>query len=186
MIFASHTLASRSGHRTALVRSVRAIGVAVSLAACQFASADELQTLISTSLTSGLIDVSALDIDAADRALAVSRVPAEVLVANSRTILPVANGAPLTTGSLMADSMSSGVIRPAMRRVTSRDPVAGASSGEASDILPLSRAAFPLLVGGLAVDTPAIKATSASLRPLAGPVVGVRSSFLRPGMVAGR
>lgn len=181
MSFASNTLASSVVQRGALVRSVRAIGVAVSLAACPLAAADELQTLISTSLTSGLIDVSALDIDAADRALAVSRAPVEVLVANSRTI------SPLATGSLMADSMAPSVIRrPAMRRVTTSDPVEGASSGEASDILPLSRAAFPLLVGGLAVDTPAIEATAASLRPLAGPVVGVRSSFLRPGAVASR
>lgn len=180
MIFASRTLACRSGHRTALVRSVRVLGVAISLAACPLAAADELQTLIPTSLTSGLIDVSVLDIDAADRALAVSRAAADVLVANGQAI------APLATGSLMADSLSSGAIRPAMRRVSSRDSAEGTSSGETSDVLPLSRAAFPLLVGGLAVDTPAIKATSASLRPLAGPVVGVRSSFLRPNAVAGR
>jgi hypothetical protein len=181
MSFASNTLAASVVQRGALVRSVRAIGVAVSLAACPLAAADELQTLISTSLTSGLIDVSALDIDAADRALAVSQAAAEVLVANSRTI------SPLATGSLMADSMSASAIRrPAMRRVTSRDAVEGASAGEVSDILPLSRVAFPLLVGGLAVDTPVIEATTASLRPLAGPVVGVRSSFLRPSVVASR
>jgi hypothetical protein len=185
MSFASNTLAAGVVRRGALVRSVRAIGVAVSLAACPLAAADELQTLISTQLTSGLIDVTTLDLDSADRALAVSRAPLNADVA-SRSAVTLPSTGSLMAGSLMADSMAVRSIRPASRRAIARDTSVGASPHEASEILPLSRAVFPLLVGSLAVEAPAISASSASLRPLAGPVVGVRSSFLRPNAVAGR
>jgi len=187
----SNKLASRRG---------RGIGLIVSLAFCQLACrpavADELQTLsstslistslTSTSLTSGLIDVSAMDIDAADRALAISRAPMEMQVESSRTIVRQGTGSLMADASSMADSRSSSAIRPALRRIADSNQTELASSAFASDLLPLSRAAFPLLIGGLAADTPSIKTSSASLRPLAGPVVGVRSSFLRPGVVASR
>lgn len=190
---ASNTLAARRGLGIpelgrGVVRLAHAISisVAMALAACQLASADELQRLVSPSLTSGLIDVSGRDIDAADRALAASRAPGEVLVVNRRTV------APPVTGSAMGHSMSSSILRPAMRRVVSRDPAVRASAREVSDILPLSRAAFPLLVGDLADDMTAsssssASSSSASLRPLTGPVVGVRSSsFVRPGVAENR
>jgi len=178
-------LASRCGRGIGLI-----VSLAVCLLACRPTAADELQTLISTSLTSGLIDVSALDIDAADRALAISRAPMDMQVANSRTIVRQTTGSLIADTSIadtssMTDSMSSTAFRPGMRRSDSNQ-AERASSGDVSDILPLSRTAFPLLVGSLAADTPSIMASSASLRPLAGPVVGVRSSFVRPGVFAGR
>jgi len=176
-----NTLASRRGRGISLI-----VSLAACLLACRPSAADELQTLISTSLTSGLIDVSALDIDAADRALAISRAPMEMQVANSRTIVRQATGSLMVDASSMADSVPSSAIRPALRRIADSNQAELASSAFASDLLPLSRAAFPLLVSGLAADTPSIKASSASLRPLAGPVVGVRSSFLRSGVVASR
>jgi hypothetical protein len=176
-----NTLASRRGRRIGLI-----VSLAACLMACRPAAADELQTLISTSLSSGLIDVSAMDIDAADRALAISRAPMDMQAANGRTFVRPATGSLMADASSMTDSMPSSAIRPAMRRIADGNLAELASSADVSDLLPLSRTAFPLLVGGLTADIPSIKMSSTSLRPLTGPVVGVRSSLLRPGVVASR
>jgi hypothetical protein len=187
-----NTVASRRGRRKGFVRSIDAVavGLVLTLATHQMASrpaaADDLQSLTLMSLSSGLIDITAMDIDAADRALAISRAPMDMQVANSRTFLRQATGSLMADASSITDSMPSIGIRPDMRRIAEGNLADLASSAEVSDLLPLTRAAFPLLVSSLAADIPSIKASSASLRLLAGPVVGVRSSFPRPGVVASR
>jgi len=162
-----------------------AVIVSVALAlcpiACPTAAADELETMVSTSLSSALVDVSALDINAADRALMLAKATADQPEA---TGIP-ANGLARVSG---VGSSTTGLRRSVERRNGGVDQSAqlAARDEAGSDALLMSRVAFPMLVGSLAADSSSFKVTPATLRTLAGPTVGVRPSFMRTAMGAGR
>jgi hypothetical protein len=79
------------------------------------------------------------------------------------------------------------VMRPSLQRSGRAEAVAPGASGfdgsRRTDMLPYSRVVMPFLVSGLVGPDPDASesvAGSPSFRPLAGAVVGVRPSFLRP------
>lgn len=164
--------------------------LAATLVCCDQGRAEGLRglevrgTAAGSSLVGSFLQSDSPDLAALEGSFAVSppelSVPAEMLAGMS------AAGAALATALLpevpAADTptrlMSA---RPRLQRetVTTRAPAATepvtrrAKSRSGPDPLEVSRSAFPLLVGPM-------PASLADIRPMAGPVVGVRPAYIRP------